>query len=359
MSESKLKEFLIELQEHWTDFKEKFNVHKTRISDVLSENVFVSGYENLFLEGMSTYSKGRYKRAIYYFEKANKEKRENFSCLYNLALAYQADGQFDNAINFYLKALKYEERDYDTIYNLGLCYLNKHDGELAEKYLKISTEKAPEDYSAKMSYVLALIECKKIDEAIEQTIDIVKSNKTYLDFTLTVAKYIESQSFGEKDVENISKVIKLLNSYLKLCNTSSIAHLQVSMCYGKIGNWDLALKHSLMALELDPKSYEINSHTGLVLYCSHNYQDALKYYEKALSLKPIKNFETHYNIAITYEKLGKMLDLEKKLNYIAKNFKNHPQINTIKALLKTIEEYKSQNKKSKPEKQPKQPHPKK
>ncbi len=336
MSENSLKDIVLTLKEQLKELKLRIRVRMEKINDVLSENVFVSGYENLYLEGMSTYSKGRFKRAIFYFEKALKEKSRDFKCLYNLALSYQADNRFEDAIQCYTRALKEEPEEYDTIYNLGLCYLNVHNGELAEQYLADAVSRDEKDTSAKMSYILALVENKKTDEAIAETIQIVKSNKSFLGFTLTVAKYIESLSFGEKDVENITKVIKLLNSYVKINNKNSNAHLQISMCYGKLGNWDLALKHSMQALELTPKSFEINSHTGLVLYCSHNYHEALEFYEKALSLCSSNNFDIHYNIALTYEKLGQKTNAVKKLKYILKRFKNHPQSANVKALMESI-----------------------
>lgn len=333
MSENKFKELVIAFDECFDDLKIKLLKNKEKFLDILSENMFINGYDGFFQEGLSTYARGRYKRAIYYFEKANQEQRNNFSCLYNLALAYQADNSFDDAIKYYLEALKINEKDYDTIYNLGLCYLNKKNGELAEQYLKLVLENTPKDSSVKMSYILSLVILGKIDEAIKLTIEIVKSNKTYIEFVLTVAKCIQEQSFGEKDVETIGKVIKLLNSYLKICPNSSAAQIEISICYGKMGNWELALKHSLMALELDSKSYEINKHTGLVHYCNHNYEEALKFYEKALFLNPVKNFDMHYNIALTYEKLGQSSDLEKKVNYILLHFKKHPQIGAVQELL--------------------------
>ncbi len=345
MSENKIKECILVFREYWSLFLDEIDNQRGKIIDLLGENMFVSGYNNLFSEGISTYNKKRYKRAIFYFEKALKEKKDSFQCLYNLALAYQADNRFDVAIEYYQKALALNSKDNDTIYNLGLCYLNKHEGELAEKNLKLVLDKNPNDYDAKMSYVLALVECERIDEAIEKTIEIVQSNRLYRDFTLTVAKYIENISFGEKDSETILKVIKLLNSYLKVYDENSNAYIQVSMCYGKIGNWDLALQHSLAALKLDPKSYEINSHTALVLYCSHNYDEALKYYNKALDLKPIKNFETHYNIALTYEKLERMNDLKKKLKFILKSFATHPNIKAVETLYNSHFSEEKENKK--------------
>ena len=334
MSENKIKEFIIAIDEYFDELKNKYKKQRDDILDVLNENVFVTGYENLFDEGMRSYYRGRYKRAIYYFERANKAVRGNFICIYNLGLSYQADNEIDKAIEHYLEALSLKNNDNDTIYNLGLCYLSKHEGELAEKYLKMALDNSPQDSNTKMNYILAKIECGDIDDAIKMAINLVKSNKTYIDFTLTVAKCIEEQSFGERDVENISKVIKLLNSYMKVCPYSSGAQLEISICYGKIGNWDLAMKHSLKALELDGKSYEINKQAGLVYYCSQNYEEALKYYEKALFINPIKNFEMNYNIALTYEKMGKLSDMERKAKYILKHFKKHPQIRSVEELLK-------------------------
>lgn len=334
MGENKFKEYILSLKEKEILFKEYLVLKKEYLYDVLNENLFINGYENLFSEGMRAFSKKRYKRAIYYFGKANHEKCDDFNCLYNLGLSYQADKNYTTAIQCYLNALKQKTDDYDTTYNLGLCYLNEHQGENAKKYLEIALEKDDNNSEVKMSYILALVECAQIDNAIEHAIEFIKSNKTYLDFTLVVAKYIEEMSLGDKDNETIIKAIKLLNSYLKLNDTNSTAHLQASTCYSKIGNWDMALKHSLKALELAPKSYEINKNTALVLYCSHNYKEALKYYEKALFLNPVKNFDMHYNIALTYEKLGQIDNLKKKTSYILKHFKKHPRINAVNTLIK-------------------------
>ncbi len=335
MSENIFKEYILTLIENFILIKEHLIQKKGALYDILNENMFVNGYENLFAEGMRTFSKKRYKRAIYYFKKANNEKHNDFNCLYNLGLSYQAEEDYQSAICCYTDALKQNPDDYDTTYNLGLCYLNKNKGEEAEKHLKMVLEKTPNNVEVKMNYILALIECRNIDKALEATIKVVKSNKTYLDYALTVSKkYIEEISCEEKNAENLGKVIKLLNSYLKLNNSNSVAHLQISMCYGKIGNWDLALKHSLKALELTPKSYEINKNTALVLYCSHNYSEALKYYEKALFLQPLKNFDMHYNIALTYEKLGQINNLRAKINYMEKHFKTHPLFDAVKIIIK-------------------------
>lgn len=338
MGESKLKEYILNIEEYWDAFKKKYANQIETISDILHENMFIIGYEGLFNEGLATFERKRYIRSIYYFERALHEQPKNFSCLYNLALSHQYNKNYESAIKYYEDALKIRDSEIDAIYNLGLCYLNTHNGELAEKYIGQALERTPNDISTKMSYTLALITNNQIDDAIEHTIEIVKSNKTYLDFTLEVAKHIESQSFGEKDIEAISSVIRLLNSYLKLKPKSSQANLQASICYGKIGNWNLALKHSLAAYEIDPKSFEINSHTGLVLYCSHNYEEALKYYEKALFLNPIKNFDTNYNIALTYEKLGRINDFKAKIEYIYNHFSDHPKIGAIQPLKESLAE---------------------
>ncbi len=337
MGESKLKELFLNFEEYWDEFKNKYSTQIETLSDILHENMFIVGFDALFQEGLNTYARQRYKRAIYYFEKALSEQPRNFSCLYNLALAYQNDKNFEKAIKHYSDAIKIRESDIDAIYNLGLCYLSTHNGELAEKYIGQALEKNPNDVATKMSYTLALIANNQVDDAIEHTIEIVKSNKTYLDFTLDVAKHIESQSFGEKDIEAISSVIRLLNSYIKLKPKSSKAHIQASICYGKIGNWNLALKHSLAAYDIEPKSFEINSHTGLVLYCSHNYEEALKYYERALFINPIKNFDTNYNIALTYEKLGRIHDFKSKIEYIANHFADHPKIGALEPLKQKLE----------------------
>ncbi len=141
MGESKLKEYFLNLEEYWDAFKQKYATQLETLSDILHENMFIVGFDGLFQEGLSTYARGRYKRAIYYFEKALAEQSKNFNCLYNLALAYQADQNYTMAIKYYTEALKLRENDMDATYNIGLCYLNIHNGELAEKCIGQALEK--------------------------------------------------------------------------------------------------------------------------------------------------------------------------------------------------------------------------
>lgn len=338
MRESKLKEYILNIEEYWDEFKKKYASQIETISDILHENMFIVGFSGLYNEGLATFARKRYKRAIYYFEKALHEQPKNFNCNYNLALAYQLCENYEKAILYYEEALKIRENDTDATYNLGLCYLNIHDGELAEQYIGRALEKTPNDIGIKMSYTLALIANNQIDDAIEHTIEIVKSNKTYLDFTLDVAKDIETLCNGEEHIEEISSVIRLLNSYIKLKPNSSQAHLQNAICFKKINQLESALKHSLKAYELNPKSFAINEQTGLILYNSEKYEEALNYFEKALFLNPIKNFDTNYNIALTYEKLGRINDLKAKIEYISSHFTDHPKIGELDILKTRLEE---------------------
>ena len=50
------------------------------------------------------------------------------------------------------------------------------------------------------------------------------------------------------------------------------------------GDADAAAEEVSIALELDPESYEVNRAAGRLNYMRHNYNDAIRFYEKAVSL---------------------------------------------------------------------------
>ena len=95
MSENKLKEYILNLEEYLDEFKKRYSTQIETLSDILHESMFILGFDALYQEGLSTFNRKRYKRSIYYFEKALNEQPRNFNCLYNLALSYQFDENFE------------------------------------------------------------------------------------------------------------------------------------------------------------------------------------------------------------------------------------------------------------------------
>lgn len=302
----------------------------------LQKDLFAETFETLYNKGFSAYKRKDYTKAIEFYEKAYDKKSKDFNCLYNLALSHQRKEDYKNAIKFYNLALDVNQKDYDAIYNIGLCHLASKNAALAIDFLKQATVLNDRDYDAAMSYILALVEDKQIDEAIKLTVELVKYNRNLLDFVLSAAKAIEKKSSISENDENLNKAIKLINSYLEQNDKNSTAYLQLSTCYSKKGQWKDALKYSLDAFELSPRSYEVNLNTGFVLYCNQSYERALTFYKTALSLNKNAPSQLHINIAHAYEKMGLIDDAVKKIEYVLEHFKEQKNKDALEKYLNVL-----------------------
>jgi tetratricopeptide (TPR) repeat protein len=78
----------------------------------------------------------------------------------------------------------------------------------------------------------------------------------------------------------------------------------LSNAYAVLGYSDLAIKSARRAAEVDP-TYS-NAHAALGAFLSDT-DESLKEFDRALELDP-KNYLARYNLAITYENLGRHLD---------------------------------------------------
>jgi serine/threonine-protein kinase len=71
------------------------------------------------------------------------------------------------------------------------------------------------------------------------------------------------------------------------------------------GNHQEALSRIQQAQELDPLSMIINANAGLFHYFAHNYQDAIRQYEKTLAIDPNVSL-VHYYLGMAYEQQGEL-----------------------------------------------------
>jgi len=118
-------------------------------SDYLEKSIEEdSSPEKIKMLAVSQYNQKKYTEAEANFEKLLKEDKENSHIYYNsLANIYRDQGDFEKAIEYYEKSIK-EKKDYETAYqNLAILYLYEiepADEEKANEVISRGLEEIPE-----------------------------------------------------------------------------------------------------------------------------------------------------------------------------------------------------------------------
>ena len=119
--------------------------------------------------------------------------------------------------------------------------------------------------------------------------------------------------------ENIKKIIDLfqqnqLDEALKLCDEvhdESIDHIIYNLkgsIYHKKNKPDLFKKNLLKAIEVKPDYLEAYRNLYLASLENKNYNDAIKFIKKLISLEKDKNAISYYQLALAYELSGNFVN---------------------------------------------------
>ncbi|MFC2110555.1 tetratricopeptide repeat protein [Bacteroidota bacterium] len=102
---------------------------------------------------------------------------------------------------------------------------------------------------------------------------------------------------------------------------------EVGIEKAKSGNYDLAEKLFLKALDLEPKNPTIITNLGLNQQVQNNYEKAVKYYEKALFVSDSTYYIASINLGKLYYKTNKHIEGVKILTFVINNSKDETIIN--------------------------------
>lgn len=107
------------------------------------------------------------------------------------------------------------------------------------------------------------------------------------------------------------------------------AYIQKAFIYGKIGNYDNAIKEAKLALSIDENIADAHEYLAIALYKKDNLQDAEYHFLKAVNLQP-DNVSYIYNTSNFYVRTGKIDEAERfLLKYISLNNHKNDQLNLL------------------------------
>lgn len=286
-----------------------------------------------------------YNKGIEYLEAALALNPEHFQIYNNLGTAYLLVGSREKAIDCYKKAIKIKPKDAISYYNIGSIYQiqNKHEQacdyfekayhlDNQENYLislalselkSMQLEKAAKHYKAlailhpeKDSFQYNLASCYELMRDFPSAINIMKLLLARNPKSITMAQklanlYIETRNFRQaKDLYDSiilkaspsSEVLyqyailstqlydtgtaeKIFKKVIKMNPENAVAHKDLGVIYLNQRLFDYAEDEFKIAMELAPNDFDIIFEYANYLYSVSKYQEADKYYDKALAIK--------------------------------------------------------------------------
>lgn len=298
-----------------------------------------------YLIGTAYVSLKIYNKGIEYLEAALALNPEHFQIYNNLGTAYLLVGSREKAIDCYKKAIKIRPEDAISYYNIGSIYQiqNKHEQacdyfekayhlDNQENYLislalselkSMQLEKAAKHYKAlailhpeKDSFQYNLASCYELMRDFPSAINIMKLLLARNPKSITMAQklanlYIETRNFRQaKDLYDSiilkaspsSEVLyqyailstqlydtgtaeKIFKKVIKMNPENAVAHKDLGVIYLNQRLFDYAEDEFKIAMELAPNDFDIIFEYANYLYSVSKYQEADKYYDKALAIK--------------------------------------------------------------------------
>jgi len=244
---------------------------------------------------------------------------------------YLAQNNLSEAINDFEIALKVDSTRQDIYVKLSDLYLkqgnSKHAKEILDKCLKYY----PANVQARLKLGYLYLYLDLYREAMQQVIIlernnlqnadsyflkglILKQTKTYEDAALAFKKSLEFNKKNDQAYILLGLIYTELKNdvaleYFKTAANMFLDNAEVFYNQGfalqEFGKYKDAKESYLRAIELDSTYFEAYNNIGyLYLNFLNNNDEALKYFSKAISIKP-DYILALYNRALVYEKIGK------------------------------------------------------
>lgn len=184
----------------------------------------------------------------------------------------------DAAIEKLLKAVKLAPNNFDANLSLGRAYFGNSDVANAVKYFRQATIIQPNNLQPRFFLATALEREGNLPEALKEYRAVVKINEDYAEGNLGLGVLLINTE-GEKSVEGLKALQK--------------------------------------AISLNGNLYEARITLGKTLIKLDRAEEAVEHLKKAAELAP-KNPEPHFQLAITYRKLGKKTEAASEAQIVKK-----------------------------------------
>ncbi|MDD3238081.1 MAG: tetratricopeptide repeat protein [Candidatus Gastranaerophilales bacterium] len=270
--------------------KKSYKEPEELLLSILEEKICSKTYHLL---GQIHFNCGRYDKAINYFSIAANIESNNPQYFYDLGTSYSLKGFLAEAEDAYQKAVKLSPNNLH--YNYTLAYLNYQSGEISNAKQKLEYVLSINPHHIDALVLKALIASEDGDVlAANKLLDEVLENTKTNDFAFYVKSLLfKKLNWWEKAIETIKKALELRPDSLEYMSELATYFYNAKLydetkeICAKIISQD---KKFLYAYLLGAKAY----------YVSLDYENALKYVEKALRLDQNSD-EAYYIKALVFK----------------------------------------------------------
>lgn len=241
------------------------------------------------------------------------EQTTKLSDIFNLGLRFIRYQKFDLALIFFCKVLEEDENNSQAYVNIGNIFYKQDEEDNAAKFWQAAIKMDPSTEKAYLNLGNYHYKKGNIEEAIslwmilysmnpfetrvlaslgmayDKKDDIFLANLYYMKY-LDKASANPTQSYG-KVASRMSKVL-----------TAARHNFKVGVQQQNRKEFRKAMKAYMNVLHTMPNHLKANLNMGSICFMFDKFEDALKYWTKALILDP-KNKKNIGNIAIAYDKL--------------------------------------------------------
>jgi tetratricopeptide (TPR) repeat protein len=314
--------------------------------------------DELLKAAITEQQQGDFQSAIRDYRKALEVRPDMVEAKVNLGAALSRTGQYDEAIAMYESALPSLSYKAPVILNLGLAYYKK--GDFATAHTQFEKVYALEPENARIAILLGDTDLRlgKHADAVALMQPLERENANDMDFQFVYGSALVAlgkHREGAERLEHVAKSGNRADAYLlagihrlqlndfELARTDLDEALRLDpklpniytlagTARDKMGDQGSAEPAFREALRLDPESFEANLYLGAILYKRREIDQAKRYLDHALKLRPHDRL-ARYESAMLKSTAGNYEDATRVLEQLSQEDPNwlepHVQLATL------------------------------
>ena len=269
--------------------------------------------DQLFQRAIEAQQKGDYPAAIRDYRKVIELRPAQVQARVNLGAALAHVGQFDEAIEMYRSALPALSDKNPVLLNLALAYYKKGDFENAREQFEVLHDARPNDIRVVILLGDSDLRLGRTEAALKLLEPLESRNSQNMDFEYvlgsTLIKTIGRRREGVSRIEKVAQAGPSADAYqlagatlldlndfetarrdleeaLRLNSSLPGIYTLVGKARDKTGDTQAAESAFREALKRTPDDVDANLYLGAILYKRREMDDAKRYLDRALRLRP-------------------------------------------------------------------------
>lgn len=225
------------------------------------------------------------------------EEQKSVAALYEEALIQFQNKELATAIIHLKNILKRDQNFLAAHLLLGQAYLRQGEGALAERELNTARQLGADQALISIPLGHAYQQQRKY----RQILDEIKEGDFLPDLNSEIMAIRGRAYLEQGEIDNAGQAFAKAESYDPEATAPLLGQVAVLMRKGEFSTTDALLQR---AADLGPQDSDVWQTKGAVFHAQHQFEQAVKFYRKALELQP-DNYKAQVSLAGAYMDLGK------------------------------------------------------